>query len=158
LGKRKITHSLEVGVKMRRYHYAIVIVIALLAALVPVATAYRTPDTYSGVATEEEYDVLKTHPSTGEDILSHIKLFGSEKKVIRHHHERWDGGGYPDGISGEDIPLLSRILAVADTFDAMTNDRPYRKGLTIDTAVNELNRNRNLQFDETVVDAFISTL
>mgnify|MGYP001107750923 CR=1 FL=1 len=111
-----------------------------------------------GPLTNEEYNVIKTHPSTGEDILSHIKLFGPEKKVIRHHHERWDGRGYPDGISGEDIPLLSRILAVADTFDAITNDRPYRKGLPIDTAVNKLNRNRNLQFDETVVDAFISTL
>jgi response regulator RpfG family c-di-GMP phosphodiesterase len=111
-----------------------------------------------GRLTDEEYDIIKTHPSIGEDILSHIKLFSSEKRIIRHHHERWDGRGYPDGISGENIPLLSRILAVADTFDAMTNDRPYRKGLTIDTAVNELNRNRNLQFDKTVVDAFISTL
>ena len=111
-----------------------------------------------GRLTNEEYNIIKTHPSTGEDILSHIKLFDSEKKVIRHHHERWDGKGYPDGISGEDIPLLSRILAVADTFDAITNDRPYRKGLPVDTAINELNRNRNLQFDETVVNAFISTL
>jgi len=111
-----------------------------------------------GPLTEEEYAVIKTHPAIGENILKSITLFDTERKIIRHHHERWDGKGYPDGLSGTDIPMLSRILSVADSFDAMISDRPYRKGLKIEKAIDELKRNSNLQFDRTVVDAFITTL
>jgi len=111
-----------------------------------------------GHLTEEEYAVIKTHPIIGENILKSITLFDTERNIIRHHHERWDGKGYPDGLSGTDIPMLSRILSVADSFDAMISDRPYRKGLKIEEAIDELKRNSNLQFDRTVVDAFITTL
>jgi HD-GYP domain-containing protein (c-di-GMP phosphodiesterase class II) len=111
-----------------------------------------------GRLTEEEYAIIKTHPIIGENILKSITLFDTERKIIRHHHERWDGKGYPDGLSGTDIPMLSRILSVADSFDAMISDRPYRKGLKIEEAIDELKRNSNLQFDRTVVDAFITTL
>jgi len=111
-----------------------------------------------GRLTEEEYAVIKTHPIIGENILKSITLFDTERNIIRHHHERWDGKGYPDGLSGTDIPMLSRILSVADSFDAMISDRPYRKGLKIEEAIDELKRNSNLQFDKNVVDAFITTL
>ncbi|RZB34897.1 MAG: hypothetical protein SRB1_00665 [Desulfobacteraceae bacterium Eth-SRB1] len=108
-----------------------------------------------GPLTDEEYTAIKDHPIIGENILKPVILIDAERKIIRHHHERWDGKGYPDGLSGEDIPFLSRILSVADSFDAMTTDRPYRKALKTDEAIGELQRNRNIQFDKNVVDAFI---
>jgi HD-GYP domain-containing protein (c-di-GMP phosphodiesterase class II) len=82
----------------------------------------------------------------------------TERLIIRHHHERWDGNGYPDGLSGSNIPFFSRILTVADAFDAMTNNRPYRKAMEMDAAVAELKRNVNRQFDKEIVDYFISTV
>lgn len=108
-----------------------------------------------GPLTDEEYTVIKDHPIVGENILKPVILIDAERRIIRHHHERWDGKGYPDGLSGQDIPFLSRILSVADSFDAMTTDRPYRKALSIDKATAELQRNCNIQFDKNVVDAFI---
>jgi len=107
-----------------------------------------------GRLTDEEYTIIKDHPVIGENILKPVMLIDAERKIIRHHHERWDGKGYPDGLSREDIPFLSRILSVADSFDAMTSNRPYRKALRIDDAIDELQRNRNTQFDKNVVDAF----
>lgn len=104
--------------------------------------------------TNEEYDIIRTHPVVGENILRQVMLMDRERAIIRHHHERWDGNGYPDGLAGEDIPFLSRIASVADSFDAMTTDRPYRRALTKDVALGELIRNVNRQFDRTVVDAF----
>ena len=111
-----------------------------------------------GSLTDEEYDTIKTHPEIGENILKSIKLFETERKIVRHHHERWDGKGYPDGLSGKEIPLLSRILSVADAYDAMTSDRPYRKGLPVEKAIGELRRNTGTQFDKEIVDAFIVTI
>lgn len=111
-----------------------------------------------GGLTDEEYDVIKTHPSIGESILKSIALFEQERIIVRHHHERWDGRGYPDGLGQHDIPFLARILSVADTFDAMTSDRPYRKGLPVTVAIEELVKNRWKQFDGDVVDIFLSTL
>lgn len=107
---------------------------------------------------EEEYNITKTHSVIGENILKSLKLLETERKIVRHHHERWDGMGYPDGLSGKDIPFLSRIISVADAFDAMTSDRPYRKALKVEGAINELKRNCDTQFDRNVVAAFISTL
>lgn len=111
-----------------------------------------------GGLTDEEYEIIKTHPTIGENILKSIKLFETERKIVRYHHERWDGKGYPDGLSGKDIPLLSRILSVADAYDAMTSDRPYRKGLSVEKAIGELRRNCDTQFDREIVDAFIMTI
>ncbi|MBE9503801.1 MAG: response regulator [Proteobacteria bacterium] len=111
-----------------------------------------------GHLTNEEYEIIKTHPTIGENILRSIALFEDERKIIRHHHERWDGKGYPDGLSGKNIPFHSRILGVADSFDAMTTDRPYRNALKTDEAIGELQRNRNIQFDKNIVDAFIHTV
>ena len=108
--------------------------------------------------TKEEYDIIKKHPAIGDDILSYVVLLVKERKIIRHHHERWDGKGYPDGISGDDIPLLSRILSVADSFDAMVSDRPYRKGLSVDVATGELIKNKSTQFDGKIVEIFLKIL
>ena len=108
--------------------------------------------------TPEEFDIIKNHPLIGETILKPVLFFENEIKAIRHHHERWDGKGYPDGISGHDIPLNARILTVVDSFDAMTNNRPYRKALTLAEAIMELKCNRGIQFDEFLVDTFLEIL
>lgn len=109
-----------------------------------------------GKLTDDEYEVIKQHSALGENVLKPIALFDREREIILHHHERWDGRGYPFGLVGTDIPLLSRIISVVDTFDAMTNNRPYRKALDIDTALDEIRRNRGTQFDPEVADAFLS--
>ncbi|MEA3486410.1 MAG: HD domain-containing protein [Thermodesulfobacteriota bacterium] len=107
--------------------------------------------------TDEEYTIIKNHSIIGENILKPVVLIDTERKIIRHHHERWDGKGYPDGLSDENIPFLSRILNVADSFDAMTSNRPYQKVMRIEDAICELQRNRNTQFDKNVVDAFVES-
>jgi HD-GYP domain-containing protein (c-di-GMP phosphodiesterase class II) len=105
--------------------------------------------------TEEEYLIIKNHPAIGENILKPVVLLDKERRIIQCHHERWDGKGYPLGLSGSDIPFLARILAVADSFDAMTNDRPYREPWPVAKAVEELVNNKNTQFDPDVVEAFL---
>ena len=82
-------------------------------------------------------------------------LLGQVGKIVRSHHERFDGTGYPDGLAGEEIPLIARIVACCDAFSAMTTDRPYRKALPVETAVAELRAQAGRQFDPTVVDALI---
>ena len=106
--------------------------------------------------TDDEYAIIRTHPVIGENILRKIMLMDTERAIIRHHHERWDGNGYPDGLAGEEIPYLSRIASVADSFDAMVSTRPYRQALTPTVAMKELIRNVNIQFDKSVVEAFES--
>ncbi len=107
-----------------------------------------------GRLTEEEYEIIKTHPVIGAEIVGHLGLLHLETSIIRHHHERWDGNGYPDGLKGKDIPKLSRILAVADTYDAITSRRPYRKAMPDRFAYEEIRKNSGTQFDPQVVDAF----
>jgi len=109
-----------------------------------------------GRLNDDEYTVIKKHPQAGEDILRTVLLFDRVRTIIRHHHERWDGRGYPYGLAGATIPFLSRILAVADSFDAMTNNRPYRKALPLCTALEELRKNSGLQFDQQIVKAMLS--
>lgn len=104
--------------------------------------------------TDEEYEIIKTHPEAGEVILTPLKFLKKVAKIVRHHQERWDGKGYPDGLKGEEIPLEARIIAVADAFDAMTSNRPYRKAMPVEEAVQEILRNSGTQFDPKVVDAF----
>jgi response regulator RpfG family c-di-GMP phosphodiesterase len=108
-----------------------------------------------GRLTVEEFTIIMSHPDVGERILRPILLFDQEREIILHHHERWDGKGYPAKLAGEDIPLLSRILAVADAFDAMTNNRPYRSAMSVADAVAEIERNSNVQFDPSVVEVFL---
>ena len=111
-----------------------------------------------GVLSKEEYALVKKHPETGHDILQQSPQMSEISKNILNHHERWDGKGYPYGLSGENIPLISRILTAADAFDAMTHDRPYRDALSIDEAKSELIKGTNSQFDEKVVKALLSVI
>ncbi len=105
--------------------------------------------------TDEEFDIIKSHPLIGVNIVSPLGLDRDELAIIRNHHERWDGKGYPDGLAAEKIPLLSRILVVADSFDAMSSDRAYRKAIPINKCIEELIQNKGTQFDPDVVDASI---
>ncbi|HTZ39295.1 MAG TPA: HD domain-containing phosphohydrolase [Syntrophales bacterium] len=107
--------------------------------------------------TGEEYCIIKSHSTIGDNILTPIALFEKERTVIRHHHEYWNGSGYPDGLAGESIPLLSRLIAVADAYDAMTTNRPYRLCMSHNEAISELCRNGGVQFDPQVVNAFIQS-
>jgi len=108
--------------------------------------------------TTEEYDEVKRHPIIGENIITPIELLQPIRPLIRHHHEWYNGKGYPDGLSGENIPLGARILAVADAYDAMKSDRPYRKTLTEETAIQELKRGNRTQFDPKTVEVFLELL
>jgi putative nucleotidyltransferase with HDIG domain len=110
-----------------------------------------------GALTHEEYELVRKHPVIGESIVAELGLSPEERAIIRHHHERWDGGGYPDGLSGDEIPLLARIVMVADAFDAMTSKRAYRVAMSKSAALEELNRNGGRQFDREVVNAFITS-
>ncbi len=101
-------------------------------------------------------EIIKTHSKWGYEILKQNKHLIDLAEYVLYHHERWDGNGYPKGLFGEEIPLISRIIAVADTYDAMTNDRPYRKALNKDVAVEELKKNAGTQFDPIIVDVFIN--
>ncbi|MBW2646141.1 MAG: response regulator [Deltaproteobacteria bacterium] len=108
--------------------------------------------------TDEENDIIKIHPVMGANIIKHLGFLHREQAIIRHHHEHWDGKGYPDGLKGDAIPLLSRVIAVADAFDAMTSDRPYRKAKTKAEALSRIKKNAGTQFDKRVVDAFDAVL
>jgi len=102
----------------------------------------------------EEWEHMKQHPRLGWQMLAGMPDLRNITLGLLHHHERMDGLGYPQGLKGDDIPLLARIIAVADTFDAMTSDRPYRKALSARTAYEEILQHRGTQFCEKVVDAF----
>ncbi len=112
--------------------------------------------TKKGKLTDEEYAHVSAHSIIGERILGLAINDEEILKVVRNHHERYDGAGYPDGIYGEDIPLGARILAVADTYDAMTSDRPYQKAASHREAVAELKMQSGFQLDPLVVEVFSS--
>lgn len=100
---------------------------------------------------------MERHPALGSRIIAQIPyLSGTALQIVSAHHERWDGLGYPNGLRGEQIPLAARIFALADTFDAMTNDRPYRRALTTEQAVAEIRRCAGTQFDPAIVTKFLS--
>lgn len=107
---------------------------------------------------DEEYNVVKKHPDQGARILGGIKQMSEIVPIIRHHHEKVDGTGYPDGLTGKDIPLLAKILHVADSFDSMTSDRPYRRAPGIEYAISEFKKYSDIQFDPLVVDVFLEIL
>jgi diguanylate cyclase (GGDEF)-like protein len=111
-----------------------------------------------GALTDDEYEVMKQHPVLGWLIVSAIPSLSETLPAIRHHHERWDGRGYPDGLAGEDIPEVGRLMAVADAYSAMTTDRPYRKGMPVEEAVRRLREGMGTQFDPAMVQAFLRAL
>ena len=108
--------------------------------------------------TDEEWQIMRQHPITGEQILRPIERMRGVARILRHHHERWDGKGYPDGIAGERIPLGARILAVVDAYSAITDDRPYKAARSHDEAVVELRKSAGTQFDQKIVEAFCKML
>lgn len=111
-----------------------------------------------GRLTDEEFAEIKKHPIMGIKVLKHLRLLQPEMSIVVHHHERWDGNGYPNKLQGNKIPRASRILAVADSFDAMLSTRSYRNAQPIDYAISELHHCSGTQFDPEVVEAFLSVL
>lgn len=110
--------------------------------------------TKSGKLTDKEYSIIKTHPVVGAEAIRNVEGLADNNDVIYHHHERWDGNGYPDGLAGEKIPLLARITAVADAFDAMTSSRSYRPALPFEEAYQRILVGKGSQFDPQLTDIF----
>ena len=111
--------------------------------------------TKPGPLIDEEFEHIRRHPALGADILANVTLFGQEAEIIRHHHERWDGKGYPSGLQGEESPLLSRIVMVADCIDAMLMERTYKKGYAPDKMIGELLRCAGSQFDPRIASVAV---
>lgn len=108
--------------------------------------------------TDEEYEIIKKHPVFGVEILGNSEIFKDLIPIVRSHHERYDGKGYPDNLKGENIPFLARIAAVADTFDAMTSSRSYRKALSNEIAKEEIAKNSGTQFDPNIAKVMVNIL
>ena len=108
--------------------------------------------------TQEEYQEIMRHPAIGAEIISKVNFLSDITTIVRHHHERYDGKGYPDGLSGEDIPIEAAILTIADSYDAMTSDRPYRTAMTPEEALSELQKNAGTQFHPDLVKVFVSII
>ena len=112
----------------------------------------------NGKLSDDEYSEIKNHPTIGVHILSNATMFQDILPIVKHHHERYDGRGYPSQLKGEEIPYLARIAAVADAFDAMTSRRVYRDSLPIDAVISEIEKNKGTQFDPQIADAFLYIL
>jgi putative nucleotidyltransferase with HDIG domain len=108
--------------------------------------------------TQEEYQEIMRHPAIGAEIISKVNFLSDITTIVKHHHERYDGKGYPDGLSGEDIPIEAAILTIADSYDAMTSDRPYRTAMTPEEALSELQKNAGTQFHPDLVKVFVSII
>jgi HD-GYP domain-containing protein (c-di-GMP phosphodiesterase class II) len=111
-----------------------------------------------GRLTDEEYGVIKRHPVLGAEMLAPVEELAPAVPVVRHHHERFDGRGYPDGLCGEDIPLEARVVSVADAFDSMISDRPYGYEISREAAMKEIERSAGMQFDPRVVRALLEVV
>jgi HD-GYP domain-containing protein (c-di-GMP phosphodiesterase class II) len=111
-----------------------------------------------GSLTPEEKALMASHAERGADLLLRYPDFARGVDMVRHHHEHWDGSGYPYRLKGKDIPLGARIIAVANEFDAMTNDRPHRHALPVDRAASILRDGRGIQWDPAIVDAFLQSI
>lgn len=109
-----------------------------------------------GKLTDEEFDIIKSHPELGEKLVSGIGKLKVISNWLKSHHERYDGKGYPDGLAGENIPISARIIAIADTYDAMTSDRAYRKALEHEVAMEEVKRCSGTQFDPKLAEIFLN--
>jgi putative nucleotidyltransferase with HDIG domain len=121
--------------------------------MIPRDILYKT-----GRLSQEETALVQQHPLQGSGILNQIERYRQYADTVLYHHEFYNGLGYPHGLCGPDIPLLSRIIAVADSYEAMTSDRPYRKGFSHREAINRLKISRHLQFDPAVTDSFLRAL
>jgi HD-GYP domain-containing protein (c-di-GMP phosphodiesterase class II) len=108
-----------------------------------------------GKLTPEEYEIIKAHSVYGEEIINRFEILSYEAKIIRHHHERFDGEGYPDRIARNEIPRGAKIIAVCDAYDAMVTDRPYKKAYGKEEAIHEIIRCKGTQFDPEIADCFV---
>lgn len=157
-------HSVRVGRLARdlarhmgfpRHHCAIIGCVGCLHDIGKIAI----PDAIllkNGPLTSEEYEVMKSHATDGARLVRQV--FGYDLPGVRHHHERWDGNGYHLGLAGKQIDIEARIISVADAFDAMVNDRPYRKGMSREKALFVLQDGAGSQWDPAVVEAFVEML
>lgn len=108
-----------------------------------------------GKLSDEEWEIMKSHSVQGYNILKNVKSFEEVAKIVRSHHERFDGKGYPDGLKGEEIPLGARIIAVADSIDAMISDRPYRKGMDLEFCKEQIKKNIGIMYDPQIAACVI---
>jgi HD-GYP domain-containing protein (c-di-GMP phosphodiesterase class II) len=104
----------------------------------------------------EEFETIKTHPVIGANIVEQLGLWEMERQIIKYHHERFDGTGYPEGLKGEDIPFLARILSVADVYDAISSDRAYRKKMEESKILSIITEGSGSQFDPQIVEVFLN--
>jgi len=111
-----------------------------------------------GSLTDDEWEAMRRHPVVGAQIVAPFEFFARAAPLIRHHHERWDGSGYPDGLVGRSIPLGARIVAVADVFDALTSTRPYRVAISADAAIERLAAEAGRTLDPDVVSVTVQVL
>ena len=111
-----------------------------------------------GPLDEKEWEIIKNHAKDGYDLLKKIDFLGPALEIPLYHHEKWDGTGYPDGLTGEEIPISARIFAIVDVFDAMSNDRVYRSAIPIEETIEYLDEQSGSHFDPEVVKAFIHVL
>lgn len=111
-----------------------------------------------GILTYDEYNLIKNHPTIGYELIKHVSEFqeSSVLDIVLFHHERYDGNGYPKGLKGTQIPLVARIVAIADAFDAMTSKRIYKHELELEQALSEIIKNKGTQFDPEIVDVFLN--
>ena len=107
---------------------------------------------------DDEYSEIKNHPTIGAHILSTASIFSDIIPIVKHHHERYDGNGYPSKLAGEKIPYLARIITIADSFDAMTSRRSYRDSLPLETVIEEFENCKGTQFDPKLTDVFLDII
>lgn len=112
----------------------------------------------AGDLTDEEFEVIRTHVSIGAEVVENVKFLHDISPIIRHHHEAWDGSGYPEGLSGDKIPLGARIIAVCTAYDAMVHERPFREAKDEDEAIREIRAGAGKSYDPAVVEAFLQVL
>ncbi len=153
---RVAAHSVSLAKKLRlgRETVKLVKIAALLHDIGKLGISEEILDK-PGKLTDEEYELIKKHPEMGEKILSDIPNFEQIRYAVRHHHERWDGTGYPDGLKKDNIPVIARIITVADVWDAITADRPYRKGFNRDKVLDIMKSEKGKLFDPALVDLFL---
>ena len=152
-------HSVRIARQMHLHESEVELI--RLAARVHDLGKIAVPDEVlhkQGRLTEEEFAIMKKHPVTGAEILSTFPEYKKGRELVLAHHERVDGRGYPHGLKRDEIPLGARVIAVADSWDAMTSDRPYRQAMGLHVAMSELLRGRGIQWDAAVVDAFTATM
>lgn len=108
-----------------------------------------------GKLESDEWNLMKNHSRIGYDILSKARMFEDISKIVLHHHERWDGSGYPDGLKEDEIPLAARVLAICDSVDAMKSDRPYRKAICDEICQNEIRKNEGIMYDSKIAECML---